>query len=172
MIDEKRFRSLILFYAVLFVVLCVFMIFYLLRLRRQVEELKLSSASTVSMQIPRLNQIIHQKKENISQLEEQALWYSQQEDIMSFLTEQAKKAKVSIVGVEQMKEYQVDTYQAYPVKLTLKGDYHAFGRFLNRLELSQKKVKLSYFSIKRRKEHLIMEVIVSSFNRLEEKSIQ
>ncbi|MBM3238563.1 hypothetical protein FJZ31_19890 [Candidatus Poribacteria bacterium] len=117
---------------------------------------------TIDHQLASLLEEINVKKNRIAFLEEQALSF-QNEDLISWITEQAETAQTQMIGVEYLKERQVEQYIYTPVAFTLRGDYHSFGRLMNLLEGSQYPLKLDYLSIATQQsspESLIMELVL------------
>ncbi len=137
-----------------------------------------STRSDIDHQLESLRQEIGEKEYHLAFLEEKAFPNSSGE-LVSWVTAQveqsdiprigAKVAKTEIIGVENLKKRKVELYYYAPVKFTLRGDYHSFGRLINRLERSQYPLKLDYLSIASRRnapEEQIMDIVLCKVSKI------
>lgn len=141
------------------------------RLKPETDDTIRSIHLDIDQQLKSLREEVKVKKDRLAFLEEQAL-SSQNKDLIAWVTEQTEIAKTQMIGVEHLKERQVEDYVYTPVKFTLRGDYHSFGRLINLFERSQYPVKVDYFSITTRKdisEGLILEIVLCEISTLENK---
>lgn len=104
-------------------------------------------------------------KENLIAVEEKALW-RENEDLVSWVTEQTNGMGAQIVGVEYAGRRKVDGYIYTSMKFTLRGDYHPLSRFVNRLERSGYPFFMDFISISKSPSgSLILTLILSRVER-------
>jgi len=114
----------------------------------------------IDQQLESLLEEVNAQKSRLAFLEEQAL---RNQDLIAWMTVQAEASKTEMIGVEHLRERQVEQYIYSPVKFTLRGDYHSFGRLINLLEHSQYPIKLDYLFIATRRSspnELIMDIVL------------
>jgi len=166
--SRKVMRSFLTWRTVVWVVLltligfCIWQGMQWWHLNTDISNTMRSIQPTIDHQLKSLLEEINVKKNRIAFLEEQALSF-QNEDLISWMTEQSEIAKTQMIGVEYLKERQVEQYVYTPVAFTLRGDYHSFGRLMNLLERSQYPLKLDSLSIATQQsspESLIMELVL------------
>ena len=98
-----------------------------------------------------LQQDISEQEQRLAELEESAIW-SPDSDPLSWLTQQLDDAKLKIIGVERLPEEVISEYKRIPIKVTVRGDYHALSRFVNKLERSNKALKIESFRMRRKEQ--------------------
>jgi len=117
---------------------------------------------TIDHQLKSLREDINLKMHRLAFLEEQAL-LSQNKDLISWMTEQAEVSKTQMIGVEHLKERQVEQYLYSPIEFTFRGDYQSLGQLVNQLERSQYLMKLDYLSVATRENShgsLVMNIVI------------
>ncbi len=156
-------------FAWLIIILLVFTIVWAgIELKREYDKIaaaKLRDRDDMSQRLASIQKRIAGQRDYIRNLEEVALWPSE-EDPMSWFTQQANDSNVSIIGVEHTAVEQIPEYRHVPVKITLRGDYNPLGRFINKLEHSQNMVRIDSLRIRYNEyapEHITMELSLSYF---------
>ncbi len=159
-------------FAWLIIILLVFTIVWAgIELKREYDKIaaaKLRDRDDMSQRLASIQKRIAGQRDYIRNLEEVALWPSE-EDPMSWFTQQANDSNVSIIGVEHTAVEQIPEYHHVPVKITLRGDYNPLGKFINRLEHSQNMVRIDSLRIRYNEytpEHITMELSLSYFQRI------
>ena len=84
------------------------------------------------------------------QLEEQLLW-SDPDTLLPELGKISDKLSLSLVGVEELREWHRGDYGALPIQLTLSGNYNAFTTFLSVMERIVPMVRIEEVRLYRRK---------------------
>lgn len=82
------------------------------------------------------------------------------------LDEIAGQSQIKIIAVSSEELEEREHYQRYWRKLTLEGGYHALGRFINRLESSDRFIKLDDIQVTSNPENLLkhkINLVVSTF---------
>ena len=129
-------------------------------------------ADSIDFRIASLQKRIANHRAHLEGLEKLTLW-PPEADIMSWLTQQADDSDVRIIGVEHLPVEQMSGYQNIPVKIIIRGDYNPLGRFINSLEHSPNAIRIDSLRIRRKEytpEHVIMELSMSYFQKVEESS--
>ncbi len=159
-------------FAWLIIILLVFTIVWAgIELKREYDKIaaaKQRDRDDMSQRLASIQKRIAGQRDYIRNLEEVALWPSE-EDPMSWFTQQANDSNVSIIGVEHTAVEQIPEYHHVPVKITLRGDYNPLGRFINKLEHSQNMVRIDSLRIRYNEyapEHITMELSLSYFQRI------
>ena len=144
----------------------------------------LSIRPAIDLKFTSLLREINVKTHRLAFLEEGALLFEYKE-LIPWVTAQveqsdiprigAKAAKTQMIGVEHLKQRKVEQYVYAPVKFTLRGDYHSFGRLMNRLERSRYPLKLDYISIARRSSapyELLMDIVLCQVSMIGEPTVE
>jgi Tfp pilus assembly protein PilO len=138
----------------------------------KINSAKSGNADDVAQRLASLQNRIASHKARVDSLEKLALWPPEVE-LMSWLTQQADDADVRIIGVERPPVEEASEYQRVPVKITVNGDYHPLGRFINELERSSNTVRINSFRIRRKEytpDHITMDLSLSYFQKAERSS--
>ncbi|MBC8233036.1 hypothetical protein H8E77_26120 [bacterium] len=174
--SRRAMRSLVKLEIVVWVVLlgligfCLYQGMQWWHLNADISNTIRSIRPTIDHQLKSLREDINLKMHRIAFLEEQAL-SSQNEDLISRMTEQAEVSKTQMIGVEHLKERQVEQYFYSPIEFTFRGDYQSLGKLVNQLERSQYPMKLDYLSVATREnspESLIMNIVLCSISTIGE----
>ena len=134
----------------------------------KIDSAKSGDADNINQHPASLQKRIANYREQIEKLEKFAIWQPGA-DVMSWLTQQANKSGVGIIGVEHLPTEEFAEYQHIPIKITIRGDYNPLGRFINKLEHSPNAVRINSFRIKRKEytpKHITMDLSLSYFQKV------
>jgi len=166
--SRRAMRSLVKLEIVVWVVLlgligfCIYQGMQWWHLNADISNTIRSIRPTIDHQLKSLREDINLKIHRLAFLEEQAL-SSQNEDLISWMTEQAEVSRTQMIGVEHLKERQVEQYLYSPIEFTFRGDYQSLGKLVNQLERSQYPMKLDYLSVATRENSpgsLVMNIVI------------
>ena len=181
--SRRAMRSLVKLEIVVWVVLlgligfCLYQGMQWWHLNADISNTIRSIRPTIDHQLKSLREDINLKMHRIAFLEEQALSSQNPKsgdlgyDLISWMTEQAEVSKTEMIGVEHLKERQVEQYFYSPIEFTFRGDYQSLGKLVNQLERSQYPMKLDYLSVATREnspESLIMNIVLCSISTIGE----
>jgi len=124
---------------------------------------KPKDAELTDQELASLKKRIQDQRELLNRLEKSNLW-SKDQDLVSWLNQQANASDTRIIGVEHPPSEKLSEYRRVYVKITVRGDYNPLGRFVNRLEYSPNAIHIDSFRIKRRDyspEYVAMDIWLS-----------
>lgn len=136
---------------------------------RKIVTLDADNEDEITKKILKLQRKVNDQITSIQKLEKIATW-NQENDPLSWVSSNAIRNTVSIIGVEHLPPEKALGYERIPVNIVVKGDYNALGRFINELERSEKKLKIDSLRVRhkeRKPEELIMDVLISYFIKSE-----
>ena len=142
-------------------------------LRRSYEELssvRADDTSSVAAQLASLQERIDAHTYHLSGIEHRTLWDSES-DFMSWVTKQADDTGVQIIGVEHLPAEDESDYRSVSVNVTIRGDYHPLGRFINQIERSSSVIRINSMRIHRKEytpEHVVTDLSIAYFQKVVE----
>jgi hypothetical protein len=89
------------------------------------------------------------QKDYFDYVEKVALW-KEDEDPLSWLTQQANEIGLQVIGVERLATDRILDYEQSSFKISIRGDYDRIGMFVNRLEHSTNAFKINSFRMVRK----------------------
>lgn len=144
------------------IIVCVWQFSRILELDKRIQTEREMKRPDIETEYQQVVGTLAENQEYLAQLKASALWRDS-DDLMLWLTSQAKTVKVEIIGVEQLPTRETNAFFESPMRLKIKGDYHSLGRFINRLERAEEPVKMSHFRMSRLKSvpDLILYLVVA-----------
>ncbi len=144
------------------IIVCIWQLSRVFELDNRIQIEREMKPTDIGKEYQQMLQTLNENRQYLAQLRAAALWQNSN-DLMLWLTTQAKAAKVKVIGVEQLQMRKTDAFLESPVKLKVRGVYHSLGRFINSLERSNNPVKIIHFKISSLKseQDLILYLVVA-----------
>lgn len=164
-----RFRRVVWILIILLTTVIIWEIIQLKENYRKIADAKPKDDSKITQRMMELQKDISDQTTLVGKIENIAIW-DQENDPLLWVSGQAKKSAVSVIGIEHFPAEKISVYERIPVNIEIRGDYNTLSRFINELERSDKKLRIDSLRI-RYKEHtsdkLTMDVLISYFVKSE-----
>lgn len=164
-----NFRKVVWILIILLIIVTIWEIISLKENYKKIADTKSDDDDTITKRLEYLQKEVNYQANIIGKIENIAIW-DQENDPLLWISRQAARSVVNIVGIEHFPPEKSSNYERIPVNIVVRGDYNALGKFINKLERAEKKLRIDSLRA-RYKEHkpeeLTMDVLISYFIKSE-----
>lgn len=164
-----NFRKVVWILIILLIIVTILEIISLKENYKKIADTKSDDNDTIAKRLEYLQKEVNYQANIIGKIENIAIW-DQENDPLLWISRQAARSVVNIVGIEHFPPEKSSNYERIPVNIVVRGDYNALSKFINKLERAEKKLRIDSLRARykgHKPEELTMDVLISYFIKSE-----